>query len=78
VLDRSPTDVSGYIVLLSQAAALVRVVTPADTSPTTAPGLPRVILPSDVPAQTHLIDVTGGLPRVLKPMEPLPRSRGRL
>jgi hypothetical protein len=50
---------------------------PADTSPTTAPGLPRVILPSDVPEQTHLIEVTGDLPRVLTPWEPLPRSRGR-
>ena len=78
VLDISPADVSGYVVLLSPAAALVRVVTPADTSPTTVPGLPRVILPSDVPAQTHLIDVMGGLPRVLTPMERLPQSRGRL
>ena len=78
VLDMSPGDLSGYVVLLSPAAALVRVVTPADTSPATAPGLPRVILPSDVPAQTRLIDVTGQLPRVLTPMEPLPRSRGRL
>jgi hypothetical protein len=47
VLDMSPADLSGYVVLLSPAAALVRVVTPADTPPTTAPGLPRVILPSD-------------------------------
>jgi hypothetical protein len=78
VLDMSPADVSGYVVLLSPAAALVRVVTPADTSPATSPGLPRVILPSDVPAQTHLIEVTGDLPRVLTPVEPLPRSRGRL
>jgi hypothetical protein len=78
VLDMLPADTSGYVVLLSPAAALVRVVTPADTSPMTAPGLPRVILPSDVPAQTRLIEVMGGLPRVLTPMEPLPPSRGRL
>ncbi len=64
--------------LASPATALVRVVTPADAAPTTAPGLPRAILPSEVPAQTHLIDVMGGLPRVLTPMEPVPRSRGRL
>jgi hypothetical protein len=37
-----------------------------------------VILPSDVPAQTRLIEVMGGLPRVLTPMEPLPPSRGQL
>lgn len=78
VLDTSPGDLSGYVVLLSASAALVRVVTPADMSPTPAPGLPRVILPSDVPAQMRLIEVTGDLPRVLTPMEPLPRSRGRL
>lgn len=78
VLDMSPGDLSGNVVLLSQAAALVRVVTPADTSPTAPPGLPRVILPSDVPAQTRLIELTGDLPRVLTPIEPLPRSRDRL
>jgi hypothetical protein len=78
LLDIQPGDLFGHVVLLSPAAALVRVVTPADTAAAAAPGLPRVILPSDVPAETRLIEVTGGLPRVLTPAEPAARSRGRL
>lgn len=70
----SPGDRSGYVVLLSPAAKLVRVVTPSDPSPVPVAGLPRVISPSAVPAQLE----PAGLPRVLTPSEAMPRRGGRL
>ena len=77
VLDMSPADLSGYV-----RAAVTRggagpcrharrhVTDDGAWAAARDPAIRR--------AQTHLIDVMGGLPRVLAPMEPLPHSRGRL
>jgi hypothetical protein len=70
----SPGDRPGYVVLLSPAAKLVRVVTPSGSSSVPVAGLPRVISPSAVPAQFE----PAGLPRVLTPSEAMPRRGGRL
>jgi hypothetical protein len=67
----------GYVVLLAPAAKLVRVITATDPSPLPMAGLPRVISPSGVPGQVHLLE-PAGLPRVLAPAEVLPRRSGRL
>lgn len=78
LLDMVPGELPGYVVMLSAQARLVRVVTAADPAPAPQPGLPRVIVPADVPAQTRLIDTTRALPRVLTPIDAPPPSRGRL
>ena len=57
----------GYAVLLSPQARLVRTVTAADPAPAAVVGLPRVVTPSEVPAQTRLIEATDTLPRNLSP-----------
>ena len=67
-------DRPGYVVLLSPAAKLVRVITASDPSPVPVAGLPRVISPSAMPAQPEPV----GLPRVLTPAEAIPRHGGRL
>lgn len=69
-----PGDRPGYVVLLSPAAKLVRVITASDPSPVPVAGLPRVISPSAVPAQLEPV----GLPRVLTPSVVMPRRGGRL
>jgi hypothetical protein len=59
-----------YAVLLSAEARLVRIVTAADPLASPLAGLPRVVSPNsptDVPDQTRLLDVAGGLPRVVAP-----------
>jgi|ERR1700722_5139453 hypothetical protein len=74
--DIAPGDRPSYVVLLSPAAKLVRVVTASDPSPPVA-GLPRVISHSDVPGQAHLLEPTG-LPRVLTPAEVMQLRGGHL
>ena len=67
VLEMTPSMLPGYAVLLSPQARLVRTVTAADPAPAAVAGLPRVVTPSEVPAQTRLIDATDALPRNLSP-----------
>jgi hypothetical protein len=72
-----PLQMPDYVVLLSPEAKLVRVVTASDPTATPLPGLPRVILPSDVPGQARLNDGTG-LPHVLTPAGVTQHRGGRL
>jgi hypothetical protein len=72
-----PGLLPGYAVLLSPEARLVRIVTATDPAPPASAGLPRVIVPADVPAQTRLIDATDVLPRNLSP-DAAPRLPRRL
>ena len=66
LLDTMPGELPGYIVMLSPQAKLVKVITGSDPSPTPRPGLPRVIVPVDVPSEIRLSD-PAALPRVLTP-----------
>lgn len=76
-LELTPSMLPTYAVLLSPEARLVRIVTPTDPAPQSLAGLPRVIVPADVPAQMRLIDATGALPRNLSP-DVAPRLPRRL
>lgn len=75
-LDLAPASLSAYVVMLSPAARLVRVITVADMAPLPNSGLPRVIVPGDMPGPAR--GSTGRLPRVLTPADIAPRSGRRL
>ena len=72
-----PADRPGYVVLLSPAARLVRVVTRLDPGSPAVAGLPRVISPSGGSGQLNPPE-PAGLPRVLTPAEAIRHLGGRL
>ena len=78
-LDMAPARPPAYAALLSAEARLVRVVTATDPAPVAVAGLPRVIVPADVPGQTRLGDAPVDLPRVMTPPNVVtPRLPSRL